>query len=57
MDKFLEIFHKNGMLATIGKGERTTEATKIIKKYQGKYFTAQGGIARADNGCSETTRH
>lgn len=45
MDKFLEIFHKNEMLATIGKGERTTEATKIIKKYQGKYFTAQGGIA------------
>ena len=45
MDEFLEIFHKNGMLATIGKGERTANAIKIIKKYQGKYFTAQGGIA------------
>lgn len=45
MDEFLEIFHKNGMLASIGKGERTQEAKEITKKYLGKYFTAQGGIA------------
>lgn len=45
MDKFLEIFHKNGMLASIGKGERTQAAEEIIKMHHGKYFTAQGGIA------------
>lgn len=45
MDKFLEIFHKNGMLASIGKGERTPKAQEIIKKHHGKYFSAQGGIA------------
>lgn len=45
MDVFCEFMHSNGLLASIGKGERSDEAQSAIKNYNGKYFTAQGGIA------------
>ncbi len=45
MDKFCEFMYSNGLLATIGKGERAQQAINEIKKHKGKYFTAQGGIA------------
>lgn len=45
MDSYTELIYSNGVIATIGKGERSEEATEIIKKHNGKYFSAQGGIA------------
>ncbi len=45
MDKFAETMYKNGVLATIGKGERSKEIEIAIKQAGGLYFTAIGGIA------------
>ena len=45
MDSYCELLYSKGLLATIGKGERTENANKFIKQYKGKYFCAQGGIA------------
>lgn len=45
MDKFCEFIHSNGIIATIGKGERTAEAKEIITKFGAKYISAQGGIS------------
>ncbi len=45
MDKFLPKLLEKGLLATIGKGERTQEATEILKKHNSTYFTMIGGIA------------
>ena len=45
MDKYCEKFYSRGLLATIGKGERTEQAEFIIGKHGGKYFTAIGGIS------------
>lgn len=45
MDKYAEMFYSHGLLASVGKGERSSEAQSIINKYGGKYFTAVGGIS------------
>lgn len=45
MDKFAPIFYKKGVLATIGKGERSEEVQNAIKETGGLYFTVIGGIA------------
>ena len=45
MDTYCDLLYSNGLLATIGKGERSNEALDSIKKYKGKYLTAQGGIS------------
>ncbi|MBS4760906.1 MAG: fumarate hydratase [Clostridium sp.] len=45
MDKFSKFIYSKGLVATIGKGERTKETENIILKHNGKYFTAQGGVA------------
>ena len=45
MDSFCELTYSNGLLASIGKGERSAQACEKIKKYNGKYLIAQGGIA------------
>ena len=45
MDKFAKTLYENGVLATIGKGERSEETKIAIKKTGGLYFTAIGGIA------------
>lgn len=45
MDKFAPIFYKKGVLATIGKGERSQEVKDAIKETGGLYFTVIGGIA------------
>ncbi len=45
MDEYCTLMYSNGLLATIGKGERSKEASDIIQKYNGRYFAAQGGIA------------
>lgn len=45
MDKFAPALYEKGVLATIGKGERSQEVTKAIKESHRLYFTAFGGIA------------
>ena len=45
MDKYIDLTYGNGVIATIGKGERSKEAEKKIKTYNGRYFTADGGIS------------
>ena len=45
MDKFAPILYNNGVLATIGKGERSEEVKNVIKQVGGLYFTIIGGIA------------
>lgn len=45
MDKFAPVLYNEGVLATIGKGERSIETQEAIKKVGGLYFTAVGGIA------------
>ncbi len=45
MDKYSEILYKKGIIATIGKGNRSKKIEKIIKETNTKYFTIQGGIA------------
>lgn len=45
MDKFAPTLYKKGILATIGKGERSEEVQKTIKQVGGLYFTLIGGIA------------
>lgn len=45
MDKFASILYEHGVLATIGKGERSEEVKKTVKKVGGLYFTAIGGLA------------
>ncbi len=45
MDKFAPILYENGILATIGKGERSKEVEKTAKQLGGLYFTVIGGIS------------
>jgi len=45
MDKFAPVLYKNGVLATIGKGERSDKVKESIKETGGLYFTVIGGIA------------
>lgn len=45
MDKYTKLFYGSGVLATIGKGQRSEFAINEIKKNNGKYFTATGGVA------------
>lgn len=45
MDKFAPILYQKGILATIGKGERSEEVKETIKQVNGLYFTLIGGIA------------
>ena len=56
MDKYCEDFYSSGVLATIGKGERSKEAEYAIKKYKGKYFTAIGGISCVLAQCVKSSR-
>ena len=45
MDKYATDFYNNGLLATIGKGDRSTKVQEAIQKNNAKYFTITGGIA------------
>lgn len=45
MDKYAATLYEGGVLATIGKGERSENLKKILKQIGGIYFTAFGGIA------------
>lgn len=43
MDVFLEMTLQNGVAATIGKGTRDSNVTKLAKQYQAPYLLAIGG--------------
>lgn len=45
MDVYMNFVHQQGVVATIGKGERSESAIDIIKEFNAKYFSAQGGVA------------
>ena len=45
MDKYAAVLYEKGVLATIGKGERSEEIKIAAKQNGGLYFTAIGGIA------------
>jgi len=45
MDMFMEPLLKKGLRATIGKGDRSTQTKKLMKKYSSVYFIAPGGIS------------
>lgn len=45
MDRYAAKLYELGLFATIGKGSRNEEVTKVIKKSRARYFSAQGGIA------------
>ena len=51
MDKYTDLMLKNGVIAMIGKGERSKESSKLIKSHKARYFTAYGGIAFLLAGC------
>lgn len=44
MDKFSPILMNEGLKVMIGKGERSKELVSEVKKYQGVYLMAIGGI-------------
>lgn len=45
MDKYIPELLEKGLLATIGKGERSKQTLKEIQKHNAVYFSATGGVA------------
>jgi fumarate hydratase subunit beta len=45
MDKFTPILYEKGLMGTIGKGKRNSDVREAIKRYNGVYFVATGGVA------------
>lgn len=45
MDSFMDVMLKNGLAATIGKGNRSEHVKKAMQKYPSVYFAALGGCA------------
>ncbi|MFO8052445.1 MAG: FumA C-terminus/TtdB family hydratase beta subunit [Candidatus Omnitrophota bacterium] len=43
MDSFVEPLLKKGLLAMVGKGRRSQEVKKLVKKYKVTYFLAPSG--------------
>jgi fumarate hydratase subunit beta len=43
MDGFLEMTLQNGVAATIGKGTRDANVTRLAKEYKAPYLLAVGG--------------
>ena len=51
MDKFSEFVANQGVIAVIGKGERSLEAKNILINNNVKYFTVYGGVAACLASC------
>ncbi len=51
MDKFAPVLYDNGVLATIGKGERAEKVINSIKENSALYFSVQGGVASLLQSC------
>ncbi len=56
MDEFTPLLYDNGLLATIGKGNRSSEVDKSIRQNGGKYFTITGGVASLLKKCVKSSR-
>ena len=56
MDKYTPLMYKNGMLASIGKGERAQDVIAFIRAYGGKYFTMTGGVASLMKSCVKSAK-
>lgn len=51
MDDYTPIFLENGILSTIGKGQRAQKVHDAIKKYGGVHFDAIGGAGAYYKSC------
>ncbi len=51
MDSFTPVLLKSGLKGTIGKGERSIETVRAIKKYKAIYFVTVGGAGAYLAGC------
>ncbi|MGI6133466.1 MAG: FumA C-terminus/TtdB family hydratase beta subunit [Christensenellales bacterium] len=51
MDAFTPLFLQNGILATIGKGQRNQTVIQAIKKHGGVHFDAIGGAGAYYKNC------
>ena len=56
MDKYLPQLLKCGLKATIGKGPRSEEAKKAMKKYKAVYFAATGGAGALLSKCVKKSK-
>ena len=56
MDKYTPILLKYGLKATIGKGPRSKEAKKAMKKYKAVYFAATGGAGALLSKCVKKSK-
>lgn len=56
MDDFTEELLEKGLLATIGKGERSPEIIKSIQKNKAIYFSAIGGVATLLAQCIKSSK-
>ena len=56
MDIYTADLYERGLLATIGKGERSEKVIEAIKKNKGKYFTITGGIASLLKNCIKSAK-
>ena len=56
MDLYAPELYSLGLLAVIGKGERSDKVYAAMKKFNGKYFTVTGGIASLLQNCVKSAR-
>ena len=56
MDLYSPLLISNGLKVMIGKGLRSDEVTKAIKKYRGIYFAAIGGAAALTARCVKSAK-
>lgn len=56
MDIYTEELLEQGLLATIGKGERSDEIIRAHKKYNAIYFGATGGVASLLGKCVKSSK-
>ena len=56
MDDYTEKLLEQGLLATIGKGERSEKTIEAIKNYNAVYFTAIGGVASLLAKCVKSSK-
>ena len=45
MDTSLEFVLNNGVIATVGKGNRSKQASELIKQYKAPYFVMMSGVS------------
>jgi fumarate hydratase subunit beta len=56
MDSYMDLLFRHGLLATMGKGQRTPECVELHKKYQRVYFLTIGGAGALLGKCITAAR-